>query len=172
MKSSNVSDSYDDISLAELRSFAGDDKYPRLWRSYLQGHTRFSGFNVWAAIFGLSWFVYRRLYWQGLVSIVCETLIPALIGLSALTMLGASENLVYGLIFPVVLIAVRVAFGFWANVALCKKGVQVIREVDALNLDNDSHLQMIAASGRVNIGAFLIAFGIVGIVDRFLLLGF
>ena len=66
----------------------------------------------------------------------------------------------------------RAAFGFWANVALCKKGLQVIREVDALNLDNDSHLQMIAASRRVNIGALLVAFGVVGIVDRFLLLGF
>lgn len=163
--------SIDDISLTELKSFAGDDHYPGRWLKYLQGHSKHAGFNAWAAIFGLAWFVYRRLYRQGIVSIVLEMLIPAATGVAALFLLGASEKFVYGLLIPFSLIAVRVAFGFWANVALCNKAVREIREVDELNLDNDAHLQMIAAGGRVNVGAFVVAFGILGVIDRYLMLG-
>ena len=165
------SGSYEDISLMELKSFAGDDDYPKQWLTYLRADTRLAGFNGWAAIFGLAWFVYRKLYVQGFIAIVLETVVPAMVGAAAVVLMGASEGIAYGFVVPITLIAVRVAFGFWANLALCNKAVHAIREVDELNLDNEAHLEMIAAAGGVNIPAFFIAFGVVGLIDRFLLLG-
>jgi len=166
------SSSFEDISLTELKSFAGAGDYPQQWLMHLRTGTRLAGFNAWAAIFGMAWFVYRKLYIQGFIAIVLEMIVPGLAGAAALVLIGASESFAYGFVVPATIIGVRIVLGFWANQALCKKAVRVIREADALNLDNESHLQMIAAAGGVNIGAYFIAVGIVGVIDRFLLLGF
>ena len=133
---------------------------------------RSAGFNVWAAFFGCGWFAYRKLYFHGLGALALEVVIPTVLGAIPLIALGGIEGLVVSnWVIIAAFIGVRVGVGFWGNAALTKKAVQTIQEVDALNLDNDAHVQMIAACGRVNVVAFFIATGITGIADRLILLG-
>ena len=57
----------------------------------------------------------------------------------------------------ILMIAVQVVGGYWANLALYKRAVAVIRESDELNLDNDAYLQRIAEKGGVSVTSALVA---------------
>ena len=163
---------YDDISLTEFKAFIGDDEYAQTLHEHLQANTPLAGFNPWAAVLGMGWFAYRKLYLQGLAALALQIVVPAILGAIPLVLVGSgAEDLSRSLIF-VGLIGVRTLLGFWGNAALRQRAVKTIQEVDALNLDNDAHVQMIAACGRVSVGAFFLATGVVGFVDRFLTAGF
>lgn len=172
VRSSPESQSNEDISLTEFKAFLGNDGYAQRLHAHLQENARFAGFNPWAAVLGMGWFAYRRLYLHGLAALALQIVIPAVLGAVPFFLAGPAAHTLSRTVTFAALISVRVGLGFWANVALSKRVVQTIQEVDALNLDNDAHVQMIAACGRVSVGAFFIATGVVGVIDRFLTLGF
>ncbi len=163
---------YEDVSLTEMKAFIGDDEYAHHLHVKLQENARLAGFNVWAAFFGCAWFAYRKLYVQGLGALALEVAIPSILGAIPLIVFTDMDGFfVSNSVVIAAFIGVRVGVGFWANTVLNRKAVQTIREVDALNLDNDAHVQMIAACGRVSVAAFFIAIGITGVANRLVLLG-
>ena len=156
---------FDDISLTELSAFTGESKYPKLWMPYLRGDTRFAGFNYWAAILGISWFFYRKLYAQGLAYLFVQFGLPFLVFL-AFVFLFPEAVAIHGYVLGVGMAVALLAIGLWANLALCDKAVRTIRQVDDLNFNNDLQLETIAGAGGVNFPAFFIAFLVNGIFWR------
>jgi hypothetical protein len=157
----------DDVSQSELAAFAADPKYPGLWLQRAAGQRRLAGFNWWAAVFGIQWFFFRKLYVQGLVSIVLEAGIPFLFGAAAVAIVRHPDDPAVAYTLLASALATRVGIGFWANLALYRKAVRTIRSVDALNLDNESHLRAIARAGGVSVPALLAVYVAMGLL-RFL----
>ncbi len=155
----------EDISLAELTAFSGDSPIARLWQQYLLHETKLAGFNIWAAIFGAPWFFYRKMYKKGFISFLLDTGVPVVVVAVVMLVTGVDSGTIIYLTLVFSLIGVRVAFGCWANIALCQKALREIRSVDKLNFDNDMHLQYISAAGGVNFSAFLLAYFAIGLLQ-------
>lgn len=155
----------DEISLAELTAFAGDSTNARLWEKYLSRESKLAGFNVWAAIFGAPWFFYRKLYAKGFIAFFLDTGAPIVVAAVVMLIAGVDIGSTVYFAWVLSLIVVRVAFGYWANIALCQKALREICAVDKLNFDNEMHLQYISAAGSVNFSAFLLAYFLIGLLQ-------
>ncbi len=155
----------EEISLTELTAFAGDEDMARLWQKHLHRETKLAGFNIWAAIFAAPWFFYRKLNQKGLIALLLETIIPVVVIAAIMLVTGVDSDTVAYLSWALAFVGVRIGFGWWANIALCKKAVVEIRGIDKLNFDNDMHLQYITAAGGVNFLAFLIAAFLIGMLN-------
>lgn len=151
-----------DISASELAAFAGDSKYPKKWLAKHQGQSRLAGFNIWAAIFGIQWFFFRKLHFQGLLSLFLEVGIPFLFGVAIVTAIGRGQTTVLLIVGSA--LATRVAIGYWANVALYSEAVRAIRRVDEMNLDNEAHLRQITKAGGVSVPSLLLAYVLLGML--------
>ena len=150
------------ISKRELVAFAGDSKYPELWLKHLEGQSRFAGFNGWATIFGVQWFFFRKLYVQGLISLVLEVGFPILFTGIAIALIGKEHKVLADNSIFVAAIAVRIGIGYWANLALCRKAISTIRGIDEMNLDNETHLRKIASAGGVSVPSLLAVYAALG----------
>ena len=150
------------ISTSEFEAFAGDSKYPTKWLKKHQGESLFAGFNAWAAIFGMQWFFFRKLYFQGLLSLLLEFGLPFVIGFTVVTVFGQGQPEVLLIVGSA--LAARIAIGYWANVSLYSEAVRVIRQVDQMNLDNEAHLKQIRAAGGVSVPSLLLAYAILGML--------
>jgi hypothetical protein len=156
----------DEISHSELDAFFGDAKYPEKFQTYQQKGSRFAGFSFWAALYGTAWFFYRRLYVQGLGLLFVEVLFPTIVSVLTLAAVPQLTERADGLVLFASIVGTRIATGYWGNLVLFKKAERQIREIDTMNFNNDMHLRMITGAGAVNIPAFLVSFGIIGILDR------
>ena len=150
------------ISRSELAAFAGDSKYPELWLKHLEGQSRFAGFNGWATAFGVQWFFFRKLYVQGVISLILEAGFPILFTAIAIALIGKEHKVIADNSFFPAAIAVRFGIGYWANLALCNKAVSAIRRIDEMNLDNDAHLRKIASAGGVSVPSLLAVYAALG----------
>ncbi|MES2296265.1 MAG: DUF2628 domain-containing protein [Pseudomonadota bacterium] len=151
-----------DISETELIAFAGAGRYPRLLQRRLCGAARLAGFNLWAALFGIQWFFFRKLYMFGLASLVLETL--SVFAVQLAVAYGNHPGRVAGLL--ALALALRALIGFMANIALCLKADMTIRRIDALNLDNEEHLRQIGQAGGISMPSLLGIYLVLGILNR------
>lgn len=143
-----------EISRIELATFAGGEKYPELWITRLRRKTRFAGFNFWAFLFGVQWFYFRKLYVQGGFSLLLEIGVPWLVTSHLISLEGMGFVAAIGGLTSA--LAIRVAIGYWANLALYKAAIRTIRETDELNLDNEKHLRRIAHEGGISVPSLLV----------------
>jgi hypothetical protein len=145
------------VSMTELTAFAGKGHYPKDWEKYHEHKSFNAGFNGWAALWGIQWFFYRKLYVQGLISFCLEFCIPVGFILAARYFLGASAQ--YGRAVPYsavfIYFFVKIAIGYWANIALYKKAVGSIKKINELNLDNERHLSVLSSLGQPSFQAVL-----------------
>ena len=118
------------LSATEIAAFAGGTVYPPLISSFMNGKTKTAGFNIWAALFGIQWFFFRKLYLAGLCSFVLEFAIPyaAFAVLRSFSEHSTADTRVLALILLILL--TRVIIGYMANIALSLKAASVIA-VDA-----------------------------------------
>lgn len=144
-----------EFSETELTAFAGGERYPQILHKVLNGKARNAGFNIWAALFGIQWYFYRKLYVYGLFSAALEIIIPVLFFMALKSSFGLSNPDVTMIAGAVLFLATRILIGYMANIALCLKAEKVIREVDAMNKDNAAHLRLIAHAGGVSIPSLL-----------------
>jgi hypothetical protein len=154
--------STNEITETELAAFAGGKRYPRLLLNLLNGTSRHAGFNIWAAVFGIQWYFYRKLYVFGIVSAGLDVLIPYVF-FWAMRTYGIGGGYDFFLILGIVIFVVsRIVIGYIANFALCLKAVKVIEEVDAMNRDNETHLRLIAHGGGVSVPSLLLVYVVLG----------
>ena len=154
----------DRISLAEFEAFTGKGKYANRFYRFHIGETKKLGFNTWAAIFGAQWFAFRKLYPHTLAVACIEFGIPGLTALLVyMTDRGARGSTVSVLVLLAFLIA-RVGAGFFANIALYWQAERVIRKIDLLNFDNETHLHTIGQRGGVSVPALLLVYVVLGIL--------
>lgn len=150
------------VSMEELSAFLGKMAHPEEWQAYRDKRSRHAGFNGWAALFGMQWFLFRRLYWQAMVAFAIELGFP-LLTLLFITAIAGNEKYSQHQTFVPVTVCLAVLLsrgvnGFWANMALYKKAVKEIRKIDALNFDNELHLKMISSAGSCNAGVLVILY--------------
>lgn len=143
-----------EVSLTELAAFTGKSNYPEIWARYRNGKSKYAGFNIWAFIFGTTWFVYRKLYLQGILFFIIE--------LAPLLLIVTSGGLSHGAVYsgPIFFLFARLMAGFLANALLYRRALSVIKKTDTLGLNNEMHLKVISAAGGVSIPSVL-AMGIV-----------
>lgn len=149
-----------EISESELVAFAGGEHYPRVLMAMLEGKKQHGGFNIWAAIFGVQWYFFRKLYLFGLFSMALEMIAPLLAVWGFGSVSGLHPNDLWAVAVIVCFIVVRIVIGYMANIALCLKAVSVIQAVDQLNKDNEAHLRLIRADGGVSLASLLFIFAI------------
>jgi hypothetical protein len=150
------------ISETELAAFAGG-KYTALMRPLLEGRARHAGFNVWAALFGVQWFFFRKLYLWGLLSLAADMVLPYLfIGLLR-GVFGIDSDSIRAVSVALLFLAGRAGAGYMANIALCAKAERAITEIDRLNKDNDTHLMLIRQAGGVSMPSLLAIYVVLGI---------
>lgn len=155
------------LSATEIAAFAGGTVYPPLISSFMNGKTKTAGFNIWAALFGIQWFFFRKLYLAGLCSFVLEFAIPyaAFAVLRSFSEHSTADTRVLALILLILL--TRVIIGYMANIALSLKAASVIDDVDKLNKDNATHLRLITEAGKVSVPSLLFIYVITGIIRTF-----
>ncbi len=143
------------ISESELIAFAGGQHYPRVLMNMLEGKRQHGGFNIWAAILGVQWYFFRKLYLFGLFAIALEMMAPLLAVWIFGSIRSIHPNDRWALALILCFFATRIALGYMANIALCLKAVAVIEAVDRLNKDNAAHLRLIKAGGGVSLPSLL-----------------
>jgi hypothetical protein len=156
------------ISKTELIAFAGGERYPALMYGLLNGTTRHAGFNIWAALFGIQWYFFRKLYLFGLLSFVLEYAIP-FGAFKIMRFLFGRPGIDFTIIaLCVLLVATRIINGYMANIALCLKASAVIAEIDKLNKSNEAHLRLIADAGGVSVPSLLLIYVPIAVLRQFL----
>jgi hypothetical protein len=155
------------LSETELAAFAGGTVYPPLMYRFIYGKTKTAGFNIWAALFGIQWFFFRKLYLAGLCSFVLEFAIPygGFALLRSFSEHITDDTRVLALIL--LILVTRVAIGYMANIALSLKAASVIDDVDKLNKDNATHLRLITEAGKVSVPSLLFIYLVTGIIRAF-----
>ncbi|WP_172204762.1 DUF2628 domain-containing protein [Niveibacterium sp. COAC-50] len=156
-------EAHDDISLAELTAFTGKSGYPEQLLPFHRKARKNAGFNFWAALFGVQWFVFRKLYIYALIAFGLEAGIPLILGLIAFSISATSDRTTIAIIVIAGIVAARFAIGYFANMALCWKAVKSIRAVDALNLDNEMHLRLISQAGGVSVPSLVLVYVAAGV---------
>jgi hypothetical protein len=152
------------ISETELIAFAGG-RYPQKMAKFISGSSRHAGFNIWAALFGIQWYFYRKLYLFGLFSAALDFLIPFLFFVSSRSAFGVVNKDFTYVAGAIVFVLTRILVGYMANIALCLKAEKVIQEVDDLNKDNETHLRLIAHAGGVSFPSFLAIYAVLGVLQ-------
>ncbi len=145
---SDATDS-DGISQSEFAAFGGNDAYPMAFKRYNDRVAKHAGFNVWAAMFGTQWFVYRKLYFAALGALFVDIAVPMLI-LTAAAAFAVPKGFPWLIFVGGLVLLSRVGLGFLANWLLFRRAVKVIQEVDGMNLDNARHLNQIKVAGGVS----------------------
>lgn len=152
----------------EWQAFSGEKSvYPALWHRYTQGESKFCGFNVWAAIFGIQWFFFHKMYAKGVVAILLDVFVPVVLGLLGRSIF--SHDYLYDKrAFAVAcvalpLLAARFALGYWANLALLRRAQCEIEHIRSLSLSKDQHLSAITSAGAVSVPSVVLLYVVGGI---------
>jgi hypothetical protein len=156
-----------DISMSELIAFAGKKHYPERMMRLLQGQSSHAGFNFWATIFGIQWYFYRKLYLFGLFSAALEISVPLIFVWVIRATVNPAHREIAAITALVAFVLTRILIGYMANIAMCLKAEKVIKEIDNLNKDNETHLRMIAHAGGVSVPSLLFIYVVLAII-RFL----
>jgi hypothetical protein len=141
--------------LTAWQAFTGPKSvYPQQWQNYTDGRQKHCGFNIWAFLFGLQWFAFRKMYGKALIAGMLEmAIVIALMG-QGRSLPGLWLTLVISLSLP------RLAIGYWANFALFRKAQREIAKVRSFNTDNSRKLAMIAAAGSGSFVSLMLLYGV------------
>lgn len=144
----------EDISITELKTFAGHGNYAQIWKAYHEGQSRSTGFNFWAAFFGIKWFFYRKMYLLGVLSLACDTFAILIAG-TLLTLIVPVDTLFHkrlvGYIILGVFILSRCLQGWCANTLYYREAIKKISSLSDANVTNEVYLSVIAAFGGTSI---------------------
>ena len=130
---------------------AGNVKMAQRWQCYQDKSAATCGFNGFAALFGIQWFFFHRMYAKGIVAIICELAPAMLLAIAAPTSSNPSlGKLVAGLTLMLI-VAGMIGVGFWANIALYQRATQEIEKIRVLDLKPEMHLSAIRGAGATSL---------------------
>jgi hypothetical protein len=156
--------------VTEWQSFTGQKStHPQQWLKYVEGKQRHCGFNIWAALFGLQWFVFNKMYGQAVVvaffEIFTVVMVTAGVGNFQRSLDAPSAGMALGLIIlGVGVILPRVIVGYWANMALFRKASAEIEKIRSFEVNNERKLAMISAAGSGSVGSLLVIYAAIFII--------
>lgn len=149
----------DEDRYLEWQAFAGSrSAIPQQWRDYAEGKRRHCGFNIWAFVFGLQWFLFNRMYGKAIVVGLVEVSLALVAGI----LIADFHRPVF--VFAVLTIFLslpRAAAACWANLALYRKANREIEHARSLKLDTQRKLAVIAHAGSPGFAAIVFFYVIV-----------
>ncbi|MBI1890568.1 MAG: DUF2007 domain-containing protein [Burkholderiales bacterium] len=119
-----------------LVAFSQDPIWLKIWQRRINKSGMWAGFNPFAAVFGTSWFFYRKMYGWGLILLVVDWLVGSSLGAWGFWLL------------------VRVPFGFLANIAYFKKAEKAVVAVQAAQVSKDAMVQQLKRQGGISVPGF------------------
>lgn len=129
-------------------AFAQEDFYLEVWQPALSGAKSGYKFNLAAAVFGMTWCFYRKMYGVGLILLTSEFIVGIVIGIS-IYVVNPEANLEsqgFSLAMTgVTLLAIRVPFGFLANRLYFRKATA---EIETATSEGQSQEQLLAIVRR------------------------
>lgn len=141
--------------LTMWQAFAGaKSSYPQEWLKYEDGKQKHCGFNMRAFYFGLQWYLFHRIYVQGIVIALLE------VSLAIIAAIGTKDATsgMSATIIAVAILVPRLISGLWANVALLGKAKREIKRIQAFSIDNQRKLAMIASAGAGGVVPLLLLY--------------
>ena len=106
------------LSEESLLAFTKHPYYVERWRGIIDGSGGSAGFNIFAAIFGVAWCFYRKLFKLGVALLFASILVELVSCVVAITLFGVSVHNIQALEmigFLATLLCVNVPLGFKAN---------------------------------------------------------
>lgn len=141
-----MSSTTNNISITELSAFTGGNDYPKAWEKIHSGQSFYAGFNIFALIGGPVWFFYRKMYVTGVLLVLAEQL---------MWYFHSTQNLLAPFI-TLFFVTYKLLLGLLSNAFYYSKAVKTIQKIDALNTNNERHLQLITKAGGVSFLSALI----------------
>lgn len=137
-------------------AFAQDHYYLDAWEGLLNGNSKRSGFNWYAACFGMAWCFFRKMYLVGAVVLMLTLFVASVFGILYLLYFGeggpsdqdAPSDLQLNVLFFFVLFpTVRVPLGFLANKLYFNKGTGAIEKIVESGLNGNEAIKRIRSMG-------------------------
>ena len=125
-----------------LSIYAQDAVWIKIWRGLIDKTSRFASFNPFAAVMGITWCFFRKMYFFGIL--------VALADLIALHFIG-----IWAVIF-----LVRIPVGLFANIVYFKKAETVVVEVQAAQLSNEQGIHQLKQQGGISMMSAFLGLGI------------
>ncbi len=156
------------VTAEELNAFAlgkgytdqaTENYYPPHWTQILEGASRFSSFNWAAALFGLSWCFWRKLYPAGLIVLAAYLLVSFLLSHLFLAVNPAQDPRSVLLVTDVAwaaLLPVQVVLGLFANRLYFRHALATIKKVRETVPDRSAYLERLRKKGGTSFLMFLI----------------
>jgi len=156
------------VTAEELNAFAlgkgytdeaTESYYLPNWTQILQGTSRFSSFNWAAALFGLSWCFWRKLYLAGLFVLAAYLLVSFLL-FHLFLAINPEQNprsvLLVTDVAWAALLVVQVALGVAANRLYLRHAIATINKLRQTVPDRSEFLQRLRKKGGTRFFAFLL----------------
>ena len=154
-------------------AFAQNEDYLVRWRGLLKGDSSWAGFNWSAALLGMLWCFYRKMYWLGIAAFVAALVLGFLtgitIGLWAPELLSSSVKLTF-VTLAVTATFIRLPLGLLANRLYFGRASDTISACVERGFTGADALVYLRSAGGTSFGAMLIALAAT-IAARFLLVG-
>jgi hypothetical protein len=156
------------VTAEELNAFAlgkgytdqaTENYYPPNWAQILDGTSRYSSFNWAAALLGLSWCFWRKLYWTGLFVLAAYLLVSFLLSHLFLAVNKEQDPRSLLLVTDVpwaALLVVQGALGVFANRLYLRQALATINKVREEGPDRSDYLQRLRKKGGTHFLSFLI----------------
>ncbi|MES2040034.1 MAG: hypothetical protein V4495_19625 [Pseudomonadota bacterium] len=148
-KTNQVSTKAPDL-MAEWIAFCGEkSRLPGYWLQYQKQESKGCGYNVYASLFGLQWFFVNKMYVNGIISLFVEfgPLFAFLVATSSFNKDHWINDRTGMAMLLCASLLMRIAIGFWANIAIYKRANAEISRIRAFNLDSEMHLSLIRSAG-------------------------
>lgn len=120
-------------------AFAQDTAWIKIWRTRMGKAGIWAGFNPFAAVVGMTWFFYRKMYVLGLIVMVADWI--------AISVFGSMQWL----------ILVRLPVGVLANIFYYKKAEKAVLRAQAVQLPKEGVISQLKRQGGISIPGALIA---------------
>ena len=147
-------------TMAEWSAFCGaTSKIAQYWQQYQSRQSKDCGFNIFAALFGINWFFWNKMYVNGIICAIVEVwpLWTLRVAMSSYQETGFSIKDPGTLAIALALFTLsRIGIGFWANFALYRRANREIAKIRSFDLDATTHLSLVRSAGEAAIVPVLI----------------
>lgn len=152
-----------DHPVSPYEAFAQDEYYMEAWQPFLSATNGGRRFNWAAALLGMYWCFYRKMYGTGLLLLVGTVVI--VLAVSVVTMILLPDMDIEGLAFTwiatsITFFAIRVPLGFLANRIYFRKATRVIKKARIKELSLDELLEHLRDRGGTSVIGLIVAIAI------------
>lgn len=139
------------ITKVELDAYFQESSYTEKFLMMKSSKSIFLGFNLFAAVIGASWFMYRKMF-----KLAC---LFFLFGTCILAIVQFYPNDLVRSVFVYVYFFYKLLLGVSANSIYIRQAEKTIKKLDNLNVSNERYLQLLKQKGGTNFKLYILSLG-------------